>query len=113
MPSAVNKPLDLRPAEAQAANMSAPTMVAETAAQTMTTTAAIPAAASGALRSMWAPVTATVAEDEATRQALNTGGGRRIANLYQLHTDHVNTLVAVDDQNRQGLTLLPPGTSPG
>ena len=79
----------------------------------MTTAAAAPAAASGALRSMWAPVTATVAEDEATRQALNTGGGRRIANIYQLQTEHVTTLVAADDENRQCLTLLPPGTSPG
>ncbi|MGD9621564.1 MAG: hypothetical protein AB7G47_14385 [Mycolicibacterium sp.] len=111
MPS-VNKPIDLKPAQAQAANVSAPGLVAETAAQQITT-AASTAAACTAVRSMWAPLTATVAEDEATRRGLNTGGGRRIANIYQRQTEAVTTLVTIDDDNRQALTLLPTGTRPG
>ena len=112
MPS-VNKPIDLKPAQAQAANMSAPGLVAETAAQQLTTASSTAAAASTAIRSMWAPLAATVAEDEATRQGLNTGGGRRIANIYQRQTEAVTTLVTIDDDNRQALTLLPTGTRPG
>jgi len=112
MPS-VNKPIDLKPAEAQAANMSAPSLVAETTAQALTTTASTAAAASTAARSMWAPLAATVAEDEATRQGLNAGGGRRIANIYQRQSEAVTTLVTIDDDNRQALTLLPTGAAAG
>ena len=72
-------PSTLKPAEAQAANASAPSMVAETAAQAPSGTASSTAAATCAVRAMWAPLAATVAEDEVTRQALNAGGGRRIA----------------------------------
>ena len=76
---AVNKPIDLKPVEAQAANMSAPSMVAAASAQTPTSAPASAAATCDAARSMWAPLAATVAEDETTRQGLNAGGERRIA----------------------------------
>ena len=63
---AVNKPIDLKPVEAQAANMSAPSMVAAAAAQTPTSAPASAAATCDAARSMWAPLAATVAEEETT-----------------------------------------------
>jgi hypothetical protein len=106
---AVNKPIDLKPAEAQAANMSAPSMVASAAAQAPINAASTAAASCDAARSMWAPLAATVAEDETTRQGLNAGGGRRIAGIYQRQTEAVTTLVTADDENRQSLTLLPTG----
>jgi hypothetical protein len=106
---AVTKPFTLKPAEAQAANASAPAMVAETAAQTPSGSASSTAAASCAVRAMWAPLGATIAEDEATRQGLNAGGGRRIASIYQRKTEYVTTMVTIDQENRQSLTLIPSG----
>ncbi len=106
---AVNKPMDLKPVEAQAANMSAPSMVAAASAQTPTSAPASAAATCDAARSMWAPLAATVAKDETTRQGLNAGGQRRIAGIYQRKTEAVTTLVRIDDENRQSLTLLPTG----
>jgi hypothetical protein len=107
---AVNKPIDLKPVEAQAANMSAPSMVAASAAQAPTSAPASAAASSDAARSMWAPLAATVAEDATTWQGLNAGGGRRIAGIYERKTEAVTTLVTADDENRQSLTLLPTGS---
>jgi hypothetical protein len=104
---AVNKPIDLKPAEAQAANMSAPSIVASAAAQAPTSAASTAAAACDAGRSMWAPLAATVVEDETTRQALNAGGGRRLAGIYERKTEAVTTMVTADDENQQSLTLLP------
>jgi hypothetical protein len=106
---AVTKPFTLKPAEAQAANASAPAMVAEATAQAPSGAASSTAAASCAARPMWAPLAATIAQDEATRQGLNAGGGRRIAGIYERKTEYVTTMVTIDQENRQSLTLLPGG----
>jgi hypothetical protein len=107
---AVNKPINLEPTEAQAANMSAPSMVASAAAQAPTNAGSTAAATCDAARSMWAPLAQIAAEDETMRQALNAGGERRIASIYQRQTEAVTTLVNADDENRQSLTLLPGGS---
>lgn len=107
---AVTKPFTLKPAEAHAANASAPAMVAETVAQAPSGAEASTASATSAVRAMWAPLAATTAEDEATRQGLNAGGGRRIGSIYQRKTEYVTTMVTIDNENRQSLTLLPGGT---
>lgn len=105
---AVTKPFTLKPAEAQAANASAPAMVAETAAQAPSGSASSTAAATCAVRPMWAPLAETIGEDEVIRQGLNAGGGRRIASIYQRKTEYVTTMVTIDHQeNRQSLTLIP------
>lgn len=106
---AVTKPFSLKSAEAQAANASAPAMVAETAAQASAGAASSSAAATCVARPMWAPLAETIAEDEVTRQALNAGGGRRIASIYQRSTEYVTAMDAKDEENRQALTLLPSG----
>jgi hypothetical protein len=110
---AVTKPFTLKPAEAQAANASAPAMVAETAAQAPAGVASSSAAATCVARPMWAPLAETIAEDEVTRQALNAGGGRRIAGIYQRKTEYVTTMVTIDQENRQALTLIPSGGTVG
>lgn len=104
---AVTKPFTLEPVEAQAANVSAPALVAEAAAQAPSGLASSSAAAACAARPMWAPLTETIADDEAVRQGLNTGGGRRIASIYQRKSEFVTTMVQIDEENRQSLTLLP------
>ena len=106
---AVTKPFTLQPVEAQAANASAPAMVAEATAQAPSGLASSTAAASCAARPMWAPLAETIAEDEATRQGLNAGGGRRIASIYQDKTEYVTQMVSINQENRQALTLLPGG----
>ena len=106
---AVTKPFTLKPAEAQAANASAPALVAETAAQAPAGSASSTAAATCVTRPMWAPLAETVAEDELIRQGLNAGGGRRIASIYQRKTEYVTNMVTIDQENRQALTLIPSG----
>ncbi|BBY46894.1 hypothetical protein MARA_03240 (plasmid) [Mycolicibacterium arabiense] len=106
---AVTKPFTLKPAEAQAANASAPALVAETAAQAPAGSASSTAAANCVARPMWAPLAETVAEDEVIRQGLNAGGGRRIASIYQRKTEYVMNMATIDQENRQALTLLPSG----
>lgn len=106
---AVTKPFTLEPAEAQAANASAPALVAETVAQAPAGSTSATAAATCAARPMWAPLAATIAEDEMTRQGINAGGGRRIASVYQRKTEYVTTMVTIDQENRQSLTLIPSG----
>jgi hypothetical protein len=56
---------------------------------------------------MWAPLTETVVEDEALRQGLNAIGGRRIASLYGRKSESVTSMVTIEQENRQSLTLLP------
>ena len=107
---AVTKPFSLEPAEAQAANAAAPSRVAEATAQAPSGLASSTAAATCAARPMWSPLAETIAEDEATRQGLNAGGGRRIASIYQSKTEYVASMVTIDQENRQSLTLLPGGT---
>lgn len=106
---AVTKPFTLQPAEAQAANASAPALVAETAAQAPAGAASSTAAATCVARPMWAALAETIAEDEVIRQGLNAGGGRRIASIYQHKTEYVTAMVTTDQENRQALTLLPGG----
>lgn len=58
---------------------------------------------------MWAPLTETIAEDEAFRQGLNAGGGRRIAGIYQRKTESVTSMETIENENRQSLNLIPSG----
>lgn len=110
--AAVNQPIDLKPAQAQSANASAPGLIAAaaTAAPTSLPTAAGVVADSG--RSVWMPLAEAATEYEAVHQPLNAAGQRRIVGIYERQTEAVSTLVSTDDQNRQSLTLLPgaPGT---
>ncbi len=106
---AVTKPFNLKPVEAHAASASAPALVAETVAQAPSGAASSGAAAALAARPMWAPLTETIAEDEAIRQGLNAGGGRRIAGIYQRKTESVTSMETIENENRQSLTLIPSG----
>lgn len=106
---AVTKPFNLKPVEAHAANASAPSLVAETVAQAPSGAASSGAAAACAARPMWAPLTETIAEDEAIRQGLNAGGGRRIAGIYQRKAESVASMETIENENRQSLTLIPSG----
>jgi hypothetical protein len=58
---------------------------------------------------MWAPLAEPIAEDEVIRQGLIAGGGRRIAGIYQRKIEYVTTMVTIDQENRQSLTLIPGG----
>ncbi len=108
MPATATKPFNLKPAEAHAANVAAPAMVAESAAHAPATAAsAMGAAAASVARPMWAPLSTIAADDEATAQALNTGGARRIAGIYQRKQESVTTMETIENENRQALTLLP------
>ncbi|MBU8841442.1 hypothetical protein [Mycolicibacterium goodii] len=108
MPATATKPFNLKPAEAHAANVAAPAMVAESAAQAPTTAASsLSAAAACTVRPVWAPLSTIAADDEAVAQALNAGGARRIAGIYQRKEESVTTMEAIEEENRQGLTLLP------
>jgi hypothetical protein len=106
--AAVNVPIDLKPAQAQAANASAPGLVAA-ASSHVTTIPVATAAAADAARSVWAPLATTASDDETTGHALAVGEQRRIAAIYRRQSDAVTTMVAIDDDNRQSLTLLPTG----
>lgn len=106
---AVTKPFNLKPAEAQAANVSASALVAETAAQTPSGAASSGTAAVCAARPMWAALSETVAEDETVRQGLNAAGGRRIASIYQRKTEYVTAMMTTENDNRQALTRIPTG----
>ncbi len=74
---AITKPFNLKPAEALAATATAPALAATVAAQTSTGATSMPAAASAAAHAMWAPVAATVVDDEALRQGLSATAMRR------------------------------------
>lgn len=102
-----SKPIDLEPTQAQAANVSAPSMVASASSQAVTTAPTSTVAACSAVASMWAGLSATVVEEETTRQGLIAIGQRRLLGTYQRQTEAVTTLVTINDDNRQALTLLP------
>ncbi|AFM20216.1 hypothetical protein Mycch_5551 (plasmid) [Mycolicibacterium chubuense NBB4] len=108
MPATATKPFNLKPAEAHAANVAAPAMVAESAAQTPTTAATSASAATTCVaRPMWAPLAEVAGDDQAMAQALNAGGARRIAGIYQRKQESVTTMETIENENRQALTLLP------
>jgi hypothetical protein len=103
---AIDKPLDLNPTQAQAANASAPGLIAA-ASTTPVVTARGTAAAADSARSVWLPLAEAATEYATTYQPLNTAGQRRIGGIYELQSESVVSLVETDDANRQSLTLLP------
>ncbi|BBZ31353.1 hypothetical protein MMAD_56480 (plasmid) [Mycolicibacterium madagascariense] len=111
MPATGTKPFNLKPAEAHAANVAAPALVAESAVQTpAAATAGAAAATTCAARLMWAPLSEIAGDDQLMAQALNAGGARRVADIYQRKQDSVTTMETIENENRQALTLLPGGT---
>ncbi|BBY96400.1 hypothetical protein MGALJ_60690 (plasmid) [Mycobacterium gallinarum] len=107
MPS-VNKPLDLETVAAQSLNSSGSAVAASAAADigSSGTSAGAVCAPAGA---MWAGLSAAVAENQATSEALAAHATRRIEALYRLRSEAVQHLDGIDEENRQALTLLPPG----
>lgn len=108
---AITKPFNLKPAEALAATASAPALAASVAAQTSTGATSMPAVAAATAHAMWAPVAATVVDDEALRQGLSATAMRRTTGIYERKTQSVTAMVDIEDQNRQALTLIPGGGS--
>lgn len=110
--AAVNTPIDLKPAQAQSANASAPGLIAAAAAAAPTSLPTTAAVVADSGRSVWIPLAEAATEYETIHQPLNAAGQRGIGGIYQRQAEAVTSLVSTDDQNRQSLTLLPgtPGT---